>query len=70
MNSIERVFGYTGGAGMIQGLAAGYFLWDLVVTLQNVRVFGPGMLAHAVCALIVFSFGFVSMPISMPRNLD
>ncbi|RDL38446.1 Uncharacterized protein BP5553_02786 [Venustampulla echinocandica] len=54
----QRIWGYTGAAGMVQGLATGYFLWDLVVTLQNVRVFGLGMLAHAVSALIVFSFGF------------
>lgn len=60
MNALERVWGYTGAAGMIQGMAAGYFLWDLVVTLQNVRLFGFGMLAHATSALIVFSFGFVS----------
>lgn len=57
----QRIWGYTGAAGMIQGLAAGYFLWDLVITLQNVRLFGFGMLAHAICALIVFSFGFVSV---------
>jgi len=60
MNAVERVFGYTGASGMIQGLAAGYFLWDLVITLQNVKVFGYGMLAHALSALLVFSFGFVS----------
>ncbi|KAL3421331.1 TLC domain-containing protein [Phlyctema vagabunda] len=54
----ERVWGYTGGAGMIQGLAAGYFLWDLMISLQNIRVFGLGMLAHALSALVVFSFGF------------
>jgi hypothetical protein len=58
----QRVWGYTGAAGMVQGLAAGYFLWDLVITLQNVKAFGPGMLAHAMCALTVFSFGFVSYP--------
>lgn len=57
----QRVWGYTGAAGMIQGLATGYFLWDLMVTLQNVRVFGFGMLAHAISALVVFSFGFVSV---------
>lgn len=57
----ERVWGYTGAAGMIQGMAAAYFLWDLVVTIQNVRLFGWGMLAHAISALIVFSFGFVSV---------
>ena len=56
----QRVWGYTGAAGMIQGMAAGYFLWDLMVTLQNVRLFGYGMLAHALSALLVFSFGFVS----------
>ncbi|KAE8449677.1 hypothetical protein EG329_007452 [Mollisiaceae sp. DMI_Dod_QoI] len=54
----QRVWGYTGGAGMIQGLAAGYFLWDLMITIQHVKVFGPGMLAHAISALLVFSFGF------------
>jgi hypothetical protein len=59
----QRIWGYTGAAGMIQGMATGYFLWDLVVTLQNVRLFGLGMLAHALSALIVFSFGFVSFSI-------
>ncbi|KAI9807140.1 MAG: hypothetical protein M1825_005858 [Sarcosagium campestre] len=54
----ERVWGYTGAGGMIQGFAAGYFLWDLFVSTANVASFGWGMLAHAVCALIVFSFGF------------
>lgn len=54
----QRVWGYTGGAGMIQGMAAGYFLWDLMVTIRHVKVFGLGMLAHAISALLVFSFGF------------
>ncbi|TVY75586.1 putative TLC domain-containing protein [Lachnellula suecica] len=54
----ERVWAYTGAAGMIQGMATGYFLWDLIVTLQNVKLFGLGTLAHATSALIVFSFGF------------
>ena len=47
---------------MVQGLATGYFLWDLMISLVNVKLFGPGMLAHAVSALVVFSFGFVSSP--------
>lgn len=55
----ERIWGYTGGTSMIQGLAAGYFVWDLVVTSLNLTVFGLGTLAHALAALIVFSFGFV-----------
>ncbi|KAL2756104.1 hypothetical protein ACRALDRAFT_1070758 [Sodiomyces alcalophilus JCM 7366] len=53
-----RIWGYTGALGMIQALAAGYFLWDLVVTSRNMDVFGPGTLAHALSALLVYSFGF------------
>jgi hypothetical protein len=60
MDTKERVYGYTGAAGLIQAFAAGYFLWDLVVTAQNVQAFGIGMLFHAICALCVFSLGFVS----------
>jgi len=56
----ERVWGYTGADGMIQGFAAGYFLWDLSVCAGNVSVFGFGLLAHAVAALVVYSLGFVS----------
>jgi hypothetical protein len=56
----QRVWGYTGASGMIQGLATGYFLWDLMVTIRYVDLFGYGMLAHAISALCVFSFGFVS----------
>ena len=56
----SRVFGYTGAGGMIQGLAAGYFLWDLFICAFHVSVFGWGLLAHAIAALAVFSLGFVS----------
>ncbi|KAL6715335.1 hypothetical protein ACLMJK_007601 [Lecanora helva] len=54
----ERVWGYTGAGGMIQGFAAGYFLWDLGICVRNVGVFGWGLLAHAVAALMVFCLGF------------
>lgn len=66
MSALERVYGYTGGCGMIQGLAAGYFLWDLAVTSRNLSIFGVGMWAHAVCALCVFSFGFVRLSLPNP----
>ncbi|KAL6707664.1 hypothetical protein ACN47E_003785 [Coniothyrium glycines] len=58
MDRIERVHGYTGASGLIQAFAGGYFLWDLMVTVQNVRIFGVGMLFHAISALCVFSLGF------------
>ncbi|KAL6879620.1 DUF887 domain-containing protein [Trichoderma longibrachiatum] len=54
----ERVWGYTGAAGMVQALAAGYFVWDLFVTSFNLDVFGLGTLAHAIAALLVYTLGF------------
>ncbi|KAF2197213.1 DUF887-domain-containing protein [Delitschia confertaspora ATCC 74209] len=54
----EKVWGYTGASGLIQGFAGGYFMWDLMITLQHLNIFGLGMLAHAVSALFVFSLGF------------
>ncbi|KAF2274680.1 DUF887-domain-containing protein [Westerdykella ornata] len=53
-----KVLGYTGGSGLIQGMATGYFVWDLVITVQHLEIFGVGMLAHAISALFVFSLGF------------
>jgi hypothetical protein len=57
----QRIWGYTGAAGLIQAMATGYFLWDFVMTAMNLDVFGLGLLAHAVSALSVYSFGFVSI---------
>ncbi|KFA70826.1 hypothetical protein S40288_09782 [Stachybotrys chartarum IBT 40288] len=58
MDLEERVWGYTGAAGLVQSLAAGYFVWDLVVTSLHVKVFGLGTLAHAIAALIVYMLGY------------
>lgn len=55
----ERIYGYTGAAGLVQAFAAGYFLWDLITTALYLDVFGLGLLAHASSALLVYSFGFV-----------
>lgn len=57
----ERVWAYTETSAMVQALAAGYFLWDLIVTSMYLDVFGIGTLAHALAALIVYSLGFVSI---------
>lgn len=54
----ERIWGYTGASAMIQAMAAGYFVWDLVVTSFNLDVFGIGTLAHAIAALLVYALGF------------
>lgn len=41
-------------------MAGGYFLWDLFVTVRYFDIFGVGMLIHALSALFLSSFGFVS----------
>lgn len=62
-SAIERIYGYTGASGLIQGLATGYFVWDLVVSTRYIKIFGPGIFAHAVTALSVFALGFVGSAI-------
>jgi len=66
---LERIYGYTGASGLIQALATGYFLWDLVVSARYVKIFGPGILAHAITALSVFFLGFVRAPFPARRRL-
>jgi TLC domain len=60
MNWAERIHGYTGGEALIQAFATGYFVWDLYVCTRYLSMFGPGMLAHAVSALNVYAWGYVS----------
>jgi len=59
MNLEERIWGYTGAAGLVQALATGYFLFDLVVMVRHLKVFGLGMLAHACSCLLTYTLGFV-----------
>jgi hypothetical protein len=56
-----RIWGYTGAGGMVQGFAAGYFLWDIVVSVRYLDVFGPFTLAHALSAFCITMLGFVSL---------
>jgi hypothetical protein len=60
----ERLWGYNGAAGMVQGFAAGYFLWDVVVSVVHFDIMGSGSLLHAVSALGVTSIGFVGILLS------
>lgn len=63
-----RIWGYTGASGLVQSLAAGYFVWDFCITICNLDVFGVGLLAHAVSALTVYSFGYVSLGLLSRRK--
>ena len=64
MNLEERIWGYTGAAGLVQALATGYFLFDFVVMVRYLDVFGLGMLAHASSCLLTYTLGFVRCKIN------
>ena len=55
-----RLWGYTPASGMVQGFAAGYFLWDLQISAQYIEICGASALVHAIGALAVTCIGFVS----------
>jgi hypothetical protein len=54
-----RLWGYTPASGMVQGFAAGYFLWDLQISIQYMSLSGVSALLHAIGALAVTLIGFV-----------
>ena len=62
----QRVWGYTGGTGMVQGFATGYFLWDLIICTVHYDLHGLGAVAHAASALVVSGLGFVSKLLFQP----
>jgi hypothetical protein len=56
-----RIFGYTGAGGLVQACAMGYFLWDIGVSVFNVKVLGMQDVLHGVAAGGVTLMGFVSI---------
>ncbi|CAI6251734.1 unnamed protein product [Periconia digitata] len=58
MDWAGRLWGYTPASGMVQGFAAGYFLWDLQVSIQYISISGYGALLHAIGALSITCIGF------------
>lgn len=54
----ERLWGYTPEAGRVQGFASGYFLWDVIVSIQHFDVMGFGSLLHGIAAFGITNLGF------------
>lgn len=59
------IFGYNAYSGFVLAITIGYFIWDLIVCLLYIRLFGAGFLLHAFAALYVFSVALVK-PYCMP----
>ncbi|KAF1986095.1 DUF887-domain-containing protein [Aulographum hederae CBS 113979] len=53
-----RLWGYSGMAGTVQGMAMGYFVWDCAVSAMYMGTLGGSSLVHAVAALVVTLIGF------------
>nr|OQO30715.1 hypothetical protein B0A51_01839 [Rachicladosporium sp. CCFEE 5018] len=53
-----RLWGYSPAAGKVQAWAAGYFLWDILISTRWVDMYGPTALMHAVAAFVVTMIGF------------
>lgn len=58
----QRMWGYTGLGGMVQGFGAGYFVWDVQVCAANLDLLGVTDLLHAVVSLSIAILGFVCRP--------
>lgn len=56
----DRLWAYSPSGGRIQAFAAGYFIWDLLLSTWYIQILGIGSLTHAICALSVTMLGFVS----------
>jgi TLC domain len=54
----ERLWGYTSETGNVQGFAAGYFLWDTLVSIEHLNVLGVSSLVHGIAALGITMLGF------------
>ncbi|CDK28267.1 unnamed protein product [Kuraishia capsulata CBS 1993] len=53
----HRVFAVSPYAGMVSAAAAGYFVWDSLISLAYVRLFGIGYLIHGVVSSAMFLIG-------------
>ncbi|KAJ3147282.1 hypothetical protein HDU86_008049 [Geranomyces michiganensis] len=54
----DKIGGYDAYAGEVFAVACGYFLWDSVVCLMNVKQFGLGFALHGVSCLGVFLLSY------------
>ncbi|CAB16558.1 TLC domain-containing protein [Schizosaccharomyces pombe] len=54
----DKLFGYSVVAGDIYALTAGYFVWDLYITVRYVHITGIGFVIHAIAALFVITFSY------------
>ncbi len=50
----DKLFAYTPEAEHLMAVALGYFVWDIVICIQHLKLFGPGFLVHAICCVNIY----------------
>jgi hypothetical protein len=50
----DKLFAHTPEAEHLMGVALGYFLWDIVICTQHIKLFGAGFLVHAICCVNIY----------------
>lgn len=69
MSPQDRLWSYSPDSARVQSFAAGYFIWDLFVSIIYFDVFGLGDLAHATAALLITLLGFVGFVFQLSNTL-
>ncbi|ORY02399.1 DUF887-domain-containing protein [Basidiobolus meristosporus CBS 931.73] len=54
----DKLFGYNSHAGDVYGIACGYFLWDALFHLKNLREYGIGFALHGIACFAVYLNAF------------
>ncbi|PVU97358.1 hypothetical protein BB559_002058 [Furculomyces boomerangus] len=54
----DRIFGYGNFSTFLLSISLGYFLWDMIITLVNIKLGGVGFFIHGLCCFMVFSQAF------------
>lgn len=58
-STYQRLWGYSKNVGFISRISIGYYLWDFLVIVQNLRTLGKGMLVHSICTLVLLTVTYV-----------
>ena len=56
--SSDPFWGYSFYAGQVYSIAVGYFIWDTIYSIANIKVSGVGMVIHGISCLILYLGSF------------
>lgn len=54
----DKYLGYSVFAGNVFSIPCGYFIWDLIICIYYINIYGISMLVHSIAGLLVFLGSF------------